>query len=341
MTQAKIPIVCRIDVEPDNPFMDRTRGLPWKGFERGVDSMRTLRNRIAAATGSPAHFDWQLRMDPQIAEAYGTPAWAGERYAHLLDSIAADGDEIGIHIHAFRWLAGEGQWCEDYGNQEWVDHCVGTASDAFRKVFGRTARTSSIGHRWLNNATVERLESVGIAIDLTVEPGHPFVKRELGVTFTENRRSQTGPISDDLPSYRDTPRQPYLPSKTDFRVADPARRHGMVLMPLTTGLVPRGPLLRLYDAMRRIPPGTKGHVTLAPIVKPRWFHLIVDTALRQPECDSLAMSMRTHMFAWPALHNAISAGFDSFLRRPDIERFEFTTSTRVCSRLLRTGEPAQ
>lgn len=314
--------------------MDRTRRLPWEGFERAFASLRSLRDRIARATGSAARFDWQLRMDPQIAESYGTPYWAAERYARLLESIAAAGDEVGLHVHAFRWLPERRQWCEDYGDQDWVDHCVRMATDAYRQAFGRQCRVSSMGHRWLNDATVQLLEGLGIEVDLTIEPGHPLVPRHHGVTFTDGLRRRHGPMTVDLPAYGNVPRHLYRPSRTDFRVADPTRREGICLIPLTAARVPRGPALRLYDVLRGLAPGTKGHVTLAPTSKPRWFRLIVEAALQGPESRLLAMSSRTHMFARAAMHRNICANIDWLLDRADIKQFEFTTSTQAMTRVL-------
>ena len=42
-----------------------------------------------------------LRMDEQIARVYGDPAWAADNYGPQLDEMAASGDELGLHPHAW------------------------------------------------------------------------------------------------------------------------------------------------------------------------------------------------------------------------------------------------
>jgi len=98
----KIPIILNIDAEPDGLFIDRERPLPWRGYERSAEYLQRLRSRIASVTGSPAHFTWLVRLDPQIAETYGSAEWPLMRYGDRLSADEAIGDELGVHIHPYR-----------------------------------------------------------------------------------------------------------------------------------------------------------------------------------------------------------------------------------------------
>jgi len=53
-------------------------------------------------TGSPVHFSWFLRMDPQITHTYGSPDWVVTRYPKLIEGLDAAGDELGLHVHPWR-----------------------------------------------------------------------------------------------------------------------------------------------------------------------------------------------------------------------------------------------
>src|SRR4051794_15451026 len=79
-SRREIPVVLCIDVEPDPRVLDPATTPPWDGFERLIERLPALRQRLAEATGKPAAFTWALRMDPQVAEAFGSPSWLAEKY---------------------------------------------------------------------------------------------------------------------------------------------------------------------------------------------------------------------------------------------------------------------
>ena len=170
-----IPTVLSIDVEPDGYFLDRHRPPGWRGFALSVEYFRAFRDRASRTIGRPIHAIWFVRMDPQIAETYGSPRWVAEQYPRLFDELAAAGDEIGLHVHAYRWSDAQEEWIVDHGNQDWIDHCIDTSVEAFRGSFGAPARLFRFGDHWTNERTVSRLEAAGIRYELTMEPGHPAV----------------------------------------------------------------------------------------------------------------------------------------------------------------------
>ena len=145
----KIPIVICIDVEPEERAIDPNVAADWVGFERTFEFFEGLRPHLEDATGSLVHFSWFVRMDPQVAHTYGNPAWSVLRYRRLFDRMAASGDEIGLHTHAWRWEDGFNGWFSDMGNQEWVDHCVRMGFDAFKQSLNRPCQSFRFGDHWL------------------------------------------------------------------------------------------------------------------------------------------------------------------------------------------------
>src|SRR4051812_18772755 len=106
----RTPLIINLDVEPDTRQTDRVNQPPWSGFEELVRYISRLRPRLMKAMRSPVRFQWMLRLDPQIELTYGSAGWAIQRYRPLLDALLAEGDEIGIHPHAWRWDEIGGQW---------------------------------------------------------------------------------------------------------------------------------------------------------------------------------------------------------------------------------------
>ena len=132
-----IPIVLGIDVEPDPRTFDPGERPPWRGFERFLERLPALRERLAQTTNAPASFTWFLRMDPQIEQACGSAGWVAETYRDKLAKLAADGDELALHTHTWRWEQPERQWVADYEDAEWVDHVLTLGLDAFESSLGR------------------------------------------------------------------------------------------------------------------------------------------------------------------------------------------------------------
>jgi hypothetical protein len=319
-----LPFVFRVDVEPDLRLVDRFRPVPWSGFERGVRALQSLRERARAATGSPARFTWLARMDPQVGDTYGNLEWAAEHYSSNFEDIAAQGDAIGLHVHTQRWTQQQ-RWCSDY-RQDWVDYCVRASFDAYRRAFGRDCEVHAFGDRWLNDATVRLLESLGVRFDLTVEPDQPRVAR-----------SRFGGLStEDTPANTGAPRHPYRPSSSNFCAHDPARQDGMWMLPLTTAQLPRDPLRRLYDRLRRRPPAAAGHSTLNPSLPPASFRAVLESALLRPETCFLAMVARTEVFLG-RLGDNVDANLEWLLQHPDIGRFAFSTPAEVLETLRLDG----
>ncbi len=218
----KIPVLICIDVEPDERAINPHRTDDWKGFEKIFDLFGQLRPRLEAATRSPAHVSWFLRMDPQITRVYGSASWAAARYRRLIEEIEAAGDEVGLHTHAWAWDEKSLRWIQDFGNQPWVAHCVRSSFEAFRQSFNRPCLSFRFGDHWMNDATLELVSELGARFDLTLEPGRK------GGSIPE-------PFTGSLPDYTQVPRRPYYPSRLDFRKRAREREGGICIIPVSTG----------------------------------------------------------------------------------------------------------
>ena len=284
-----VPVILCVDVEPDPRLVSRGKQEPWTGYEHIQRYLDDQRAHIEARTGSPARYAWFLRMDPQIAESYGNAAWAVERYRTHLETVARLGDELGLHPHPYRWLDQEGTWLHDFANQDWVEHCLRTSMEAFANSIGRPCLLMRFGDRWLNTATVNLAERLGIRLDLTVEPGMPAVPSPMPGELA------SGP----LPDYRRVPRSPYTPSRTDFR--RPARGYArpIRMIPLTSGhrrLLSQWPLGVLRRSLenglhywRQDTPLYMSHRWQAPDT----FDRMLDRALAAQRRPYLAFAIRT------------------------------------------------
>ena len=220
--RARIPIVMCIDIEPDERVFDPYQPKDWLGFQAGWEPLQHWRTSLSLATGSPAHFNWFVRIDPQIEYSYGAADWAITRYHRCFAAMLRAGDEIGLHPHAWRWREPERRWVSDFGDQAWIEHCVQQGFTHFERRFNRPCRSFRFGDRWLNNQTVTLLERLGAKFDLTIEPGRK--REELSESFTGV-----------LPDYTGAQRHPYRPAAADFlQCGDWSSRRDLWHIPIST-----------------------------------------------------------------------------------------------------------
>src|SRR5215471_18905286 len=112
----EIPVILNFDVEPDEGHVNPRNPRPWSGFEFTHEYLKTFRSKFEEATGNSVHFNWSLRMDPQISISYGSATWVTDRYESLFDEYRNLGDEIGLHVHTYRWSDNLDNWIDDCGN---------------------------------------------------------------------------------------------------------------------------------------------------------------------------------------------------------------------------------
>jgi hypothetical protein len=330
MTPSKIPVLLCIDVEPDPRLVNRSQPEPWIGYEFTQRYLSDLRLRIEQRLRTTVHYCWFFRMDPQIAESYGTASWAVDRYGSFIETIESHGDELGIHPHAYRWLEDKQTWLQDFGNQNWVDHCVGTSLEAFARALGRPCRSFRFGDRWHSTATVNLAERLGVWFDLTIEPG---------------ARAMAGPASGDpstgsLPHYFRVPRRPYVPSPSDFRRPQRTGVRRIRMIPLTSGHLKYGFRLGAH-ARRLFDNGFRYRKQDTPLsMWKRWeppntFAKMLDRSLATQERAYLAFAVRTDIGANRAIFEAVDSCLNALLQHPAHESFVFCTPAEAIEILRR------
>jgi hypothetical protein len=239
-----IPVVLGVDVEPDarvvdlsNPSWDATTAF----FSKIVD----LRDRAKAISEAALHITWFPRADPQVEISNGSADWALKHFEAEWRAVQCEGDEIGLHMHPWRWDDAARGWCQDHADEGWVLQCARSSIDAYRKAFGNTPAAYRGGDRHLSNAMVRLLEEEGVQLDLTLE-------RMPGVARLVEAERGTG----DIPDGANIPQSAYRPSFQDFRVPDPGKTSGLIMLPLTAydgkTLVPWLPNTLFEEALDRL-----------------------------------------------------------------------------------------
>jgi len=239
-SRIRVPIVICIDIEPDKRVVNPGSAQDWLGFQAGWEPLQRCRTALSRSTGSPAHFNWFVRIDPQIEYCYGAAGWAINRYRPCFAEMSEAGDEVGLHPHSWRWRESERQWVSDFADQSWVEHCVRQGFAHFERQFKRPCHSFRFGDRWLNNQTVALLERLGTKFDLTIEPGRR--PEELPESFTGA-----------LPDYAQADRRPYRPATADFlQRGDAASQRDLWHIPISTASPSWDCLPLSPDARRRL-----------------------------------------------------------------------------------------
>jgi hypothetical protein len=222
----RIPVIFCIDVEPDDHVYPPESPSPWKGFEVLVTEFVGLRARLSALTGEPARFTWSLRLDPQIAEAYGDPAWIIDHHRDFFDEARGRGDALGVHPHAWRWDRERRVWISDHADTAWVDRCIEISFETYRSRFGEAPSHHRFGGRFVSEGVLAAAERLGARFDLTLEPGEPGMKPG---------ERQGGIWTGEIPDFGTVPRIPYHPDPADFRRPTGDGVGGLWTIPLSSG----------------------------------------------------------------------------------------------------------
>jgi hypothetical protein len=232
-----IPVVLCVDIEPDGRTFTLDREPDVRGFDCFREQLDDLRAALSPPAAGTARFNWFVRMDPQIEAGYGSASRLGEIFRDTLLGYERQGDELGLHVHDWRWQESEQEWLVDHADHSWSTHCARVSHEAFRSVFGRPCRIHRGGDRFINKPMLAELCRGGLQIDLTVEPG----LEPAGALGTGER--SRGLTLD----YRNAPRWPYQPHPDDLVTAsvDPAAEAPW-FMPLTSWVNDDGERSPLY-----------------------------------------------------------------------------------------------
>jgi glycosyltransferase involved in cell wall biosynthesis len=322
--QERIPIIFCIDVEPDGFFIDRGRPMPWAGYESTYAFLHQIRPHLSLHTGAPVHYSWFLRMDPQIAETYGTAHWVVDTYPKFVDDMLVNRDEIGLHPHDYRWDPERQSWIVDHGNQPWIDHTVNLAVESYRTVLSRDCESFRYGDRWMNDLTLRLIERLGVKYDLTLEPG----QEGKPATYPDK------PYSGSIPDYTEVVQYPFHPCSTDFRKPDPSKKCGIWMIPITSAdrnLVFR----RNRLSGSASPDGSKkpNYETLnlrheLRFIKPAMNHLL--KTLAKPY---LTFVVRSDIGTKPHLMKNMQENLNYIMSHPSAKKFVFSTPAETMTLL--------
>ena len=311
---ARIPVLVLIDAEPDGFFIGRTENGPWYGFERAVEVMTELRPVLSRHTGQEAHFVWLLRADQQIAETYGDAGWALAHYRRAWDRLLEAQDEVGLHVHAYRWEPRLEDWVEAYGDQEWVERCVRDGVGAFTEHFGRPPAAFSMGMDWTNQETVRLASRLNVHYDLSMVAGkepQPFPP--------QNGYSGMAP---DCSRIR---LRPYHPAPEDFLAAAPDGADGMWLIPQSSRVARIYPSLKrgLWDLAHLRPVAPRATRKLFLEDDPAQMTSAIAEALEGIERPYLTLAIRTDQYRRPDREAIVRRNLENVLAHPDSGRFVF------------------
>jgi len=319
------PIVIIIDIEPDRTFVDPHDQKPWEGFERAVPYFQNWRQSLQDSTGKTVSFTWSLRLDPQISETYGDPAWAIKRYQPQLEQLALEGDELGVHVHAYRRTNSSNHWIEDFGDQDWVNACVNMAYETFSEYFPSPPRVFSMGADWINHDTVMLAEQLGMEVEISAIAGAP--------SRPANKKKYSG-IQPDLSRVKPIP---YHPSQDDFRIADPERTDGIWVFPMSR--------IRKDNIFGRLERTTRKVLKLKP--RQRWVRspkIYPDIPLdelkwqlanlvKSDNAHYLTFSFATRRFTWPDSIRLMDKNFDLLKTHRNAKDLWCATPLQVIERL--------
>ena len=221
-----IPAVWRIDIEPDES-QTPVGQKPWEGFVAAVERVEWLVDRLSDRSGHAVRPTWLLRMDPDIERCFGQADFAVRRHHDLFDRLLRRGDPLGIHVHAYRWDAEQGVAFSEYADSSWATHCLRVSAEAFKSSFNQSVRLSSQGGYFLTEALLDVAVELGIAVDLTVEPG--LLPKTEDASFGAYA---SAPSSD----FVNFPRRPYYPSRRALNIpsSSPDESRQILIVPLTS-----------------------------------------------------------------------------------------------------------
>ena len=311
-----IPLIITCDVEPDARQITGHE-TDWPGFVRQVDFVRSVRPKLEDLTGAPVRFTWMLRLDHQIAEGFGSPAWVLEKHADKFEALLASGDELGLHVHTWRRARRffRQVWMADYENDDWCRSCIELAHDTYFKHFGERPTSISMGDNFMSAAAMTTIERLGLTSDSSLSPGIPPRK---AVVRGEKTRGT-------LPDARRTPTHPFRPSRADFTVpGEPS--YAVWEIPVSSGVVKKN-----RDGTDRIRKLLLGG-------NPDHVRTIVNANL-DAGVTALVADSRTDALMGPKTGPRFRDFFDNLPSYTNGRAVRFSTRREVCDR-LDSSQPA-
>lgn len=196
-----LPIALTFDLDPDvfdasiDPESHRKR-LTWLCITLGIRRIHEALETIPDFRGSVPPCTWFVRVDNQIADIYGRPAYLLEEYDGIFRSAQKRGDEISWHPHLYRRVGNN--WIQETDDAA-LDASLNSSVADMRRM-GYEVQCSRIGEAYGSSGIMRSLSQLGIKYDATAMAGR--------------RRVDDQRLIDWLP----TPPDGYRPSRADHRI---------------------------------------------------------------------------------------------------------------------------
>lgn len=196
----KLQVLIDIHAEPDNHYLYTSEKEDWDGFEKGSQLILNVKKKYPKLK-----MTWLFRADPQIGEVYGENSWGLARYKETIDDLMATGDEIGIHMHPYRFQE-DGSQTQDYADFDHLRRCMDESVSAFENVMGYRPLVLANTVGTTSTELVNHNRSIGIKYDLS-----------LNKDSKEDFPDHLGKYEGQRSSGTDFPGEVYCPSYADYR----------------------------------------------------------------------------------------------------------------------------
>jgi hypothetical protein len=324
-----IPVCILIDVEPDETIPAQIPDSnPILGFPECHRIFAEFRQQARKTTGREVHFSWTPRTDPVITLAYGTPTYIFDRFARQFHENLLQGDSLGTHIHAFRWVEDEMWGFEDWADAGYVDYCIEHAVEGYEQAMGERPALYRFGNSFQSHRAVQKIESLGAKIDVSIEPNRALYWRVSPPLYC------TG----DPPRMYDVPKEPYWPSIEDFRKPGPRFSRKIRLMPITTAYEDLGTDNEARLAHKR-ECGTDSRQRLESLYtwrewsEPNSYSTMITRAILAQKKPYIAITVRSEAPIFPERRNALLACLNALLKHTKVNQFSFCTPEECLAHL--------
>jgi hypothetical protein len=319
----KIPLIFCVDVEPDERIIDTKEKASCDGNEALHDYMEDARSKLSDALDSEVNFTWFYRMDPQIERVYGSASYFLDQAKEQVTTYQQRGDKLGLHTHAYRWDDNQQTWIVDHGNQAWIDHCLDVSFDAFYKSTGEQCKIFRFGDRFLNQATVKKLNELGVKYEMSLEPGWP---QQPALSLDEE-------FTGFLPNTEWVPERPFKLNPDNWTDLSGSGSSDMVAIPMSTGRGATEPLpqgLAKYKWFTRkilgMPHAPRQRFETLNIARPYPSTTkIFDELVASPTASPVAFVMRSSIPAKPDKKQNSDRFIQHILQHPKLKDFVVTT----------------
>ncbi|MCK4717959.1 MAG: hypothetical protein KAT70_04740, partial [Thermoplasmata archaeon] len=127
------------------------------------------------------------------------------KFSKRLSELESFGDEIGWHVHLWRWNDAVGGWYAEVDDRPWIEKCIRKGYSAIPERWRPTSVKSGWGFQTYR--TLALLGELGLKVDLSCIPDAH------NISYTKQG------LKVDVQDWRGSPTLPYLPHKKDHKKA--------------------------------------------------------------------------------------------------------------------------